>query len=130
MLFSTSLSCFNNGYFYECLRLSNKKRNKINRGIPYTKRRSQYPAVLIGQLAVMDGFHGLDLGTKVLKFYQDNGFKFIFASDEEEMNYMSGIENHGLWTTILKLLGLKKADPIFRKTRLMYFDLIILFSKK
>ena len=106
-------------------RLSNKKRNKINRGIPNAKRRSQYPAVLIGQLAVMDDFRGLDLGTKVmdfikswfidphnktgcryiivdavnqenvLKFYEDNGFKFIFASDEEEMNYMSGI-NHGI----------------------------------
>lgn len=67
---------------------------------------------------------------KVLKFYLDNGFKFIFASDEEEMNYMSGIENRGLWTTILKWLGLRKADPIFRKTRLMYFDLIVLFTKK
>ena len=132
-------------------RLSNKKRNKINRGIPNAKRRSQYP--------VMDDFRGLDLGTKVmdfikswfidphnktgcryiivdavnqenvLKFYEDNGFKFIFASDEEEMNYMSGI-NHGIWTKILNWLGLKKADPIYRKTRLMYFDLIVLFSKK
>lgn len=140
-------------------RLSNKKRNKINRGIPNVKRRSQYPAVLIGQLAVMDDFRGLDLGTKVmdfikswfidphnktgcryiivdavnqenvLKFYEDNGFKFIFASDEEEMNYMSGID-HGIWTKILKWLGLKKADPIYRKTRLMYFDLIVLFSNK
>ena len=140
-------------------RLSNKKRNKINRGIPNAKRRSQYPAVLIGQLAVMDDFRGLDLGTKVmdfikswfidphnktgcryiivdavnqenvLKFYEDNGFKFIFASDEEEMNYMSGID-HGIWTKILKWLGLKKADPIYRKTRLMYFDLIVLFSNK
>ena len=140
-------------------RLSNKKRNKINRGIPNAKRRSQYPAVLIGQLAVMDDFRGLDLGTKVmdfikswfidphnktgcryiivdavnqenvLKFYEDNGFKFIFDSDEEEMNYMSGID-HGIWTKILKWLGLKKADPIYRKTRLMYFDLIVLFSNK
>ena len=141
-------------------RLSNKKRNKINRGIPNAKRRSQYPAVLIGQLAIMDDFSGLDLGTKVLdfikswfidphnktgcryiivdainkekvlKFYEKNGFKYIFASDEEEMNYMSGVDNHGIWTAILKVLGLRKADPIFRKTRLMYFDLIVLFSKK
>jgi GNAT superfamily N-acetyltransferase len=141
-------------------RLSNKKRNKINRGIPNAKRRSQYPAVLIGQLAVMDGFHGQDLGSKVLDFikswfidpqnktgcryivvdavntekvltfYEKNGFKYIFASDEEEMNYMSGINGNSLWTKFLKMLGLKKADPIFRKTRLMYFDLIVLFSKK
>lgn len=108
----------------------------------------------------MDDFSGLDLGTKVLdfikswfidphnktgcryiivdainkekvlKFYEKNGFKYIFASDEEEMNYMSGVDNHGIWTAILKVLGLRKADPIFRKTRLMYFDLIVLFSKK
>lgn len=141
-------------------RLSNKKRNKINRFIPNSKRRSQYPAVLIGQLAVMDDFHGIDLGTKVmdfikswfidphnktgcryivvdavnqknvLEFYENNGFKYFFASDEEEMNYMSGLSNQGFWTKIQKLIGLKKADPIYRKTRLMYFDLIVLFSKK
>ena len=140
-------------------RLSNKKRNKINRDIPNSKRRSQYPAVLIGQLAVMDDFHGIDLGTKVmdfikswfidphnktgcryivvdavnqknvLEFYENNGFKYFFASDEEEMNYMSGLSNQGFWTKIQKLIGLKKADPIYRKTRLMYFDLIVLFSK-
>lgn len=67
---------------------------------------------------------------KVLTFYEKNGFKYIFASDEEEMNYMSGINGNSLWTKFLKMLGLKKADPIFRKTRLMYFDLIVLFSKK
>ena len=141
-------------------RLSNKKRNKINRDIPNSKRRSQYPAVLIGQLAVMDDFHGIDLGTKVmdfikswfidphnktgcryivvdavnqknvLEFYENNGFKYIFASDEEEMNYMSGLSNQGFWAKIQELIGLKKADPIYRKTRLMYFDLIVLFSKK
>ena len=140
-------------------RLSNKKRNKINRDIPNSKRRSQYPAVLIGQLAVMDDFHGIDLGTKVmdfikswfidphnktgcryiivdavnqknvLEFYENNGFKYIFASDEEEMNYMSGLSNQGFWAKIQELIGLKKADPIYRKTRLMYFDLIVLFSK-
>lgn len=140
-------------------RLSNKKRNKINRDIPNSKRRSQYPAVLIGQLAVMDDFHGIDLGTKVmdfikswfidphnktgcryivvdainqknvLEFYENNGFKYIFASDEEEMNYMSGLSNQGFLAKIQSLIGLKKADPIYRKTRLMYFDLIVLFSK-
>ncbi len=141
-------------------RLPNKHRNKLNRDIPNSKRRSQYPAVLIGQFAVMDDFRGLDLGTKVidfikswfidphnktgcryiivdavnnervLKFYKDNGFKFIFASDEEEMNYMSVADNPGIGAKIQKWLGLKKADPIYRKTRLMYFDLIVLFSKK
>lgn len=141
-------------------RLSSKRRNRLNRDIPNTKRRSQYPAVLIGQLAVMDGFHGMDLGRKVLdfikswfidpynktgcryiivdavntekvlQFYENNGFKYIFASDEEEMDYMSGLYNDSFRNKFLKSLGLKNADPIYRKTRLMYFDLIVLYAKK
>lgn len=34
------------------------KRNKLNRKIPFSKQRSQYPAVLVAQLAVFDGFGG------------------------------------------------------------------------
>ena len=36
--------------------LSKSKKNKFNRAIPNAKRRSQYPAILIGQLCVFDGF--------------------------------------------------------------------------
>lgn len=36
--------------------LPNRKRNKFNKSIPNAKRRSQYPAILIGQLCVFDGF--------------------------------------------------------------------------
>ena len=42
---------------------------------------------------------------------------------------MSGLSNQGFLAKIQSLIGLKKADPIYRKTRLMYFDLIVLFSK-
>jgi len=119
------------------------KRNKLNRKIPFSKRRSQYPAVLVGQLVVFDEFGGMDLGgevldfikawfidplnktgcryvivdavnkQKVLEFYKNNGFDFIFASDEEEMNFLSRAEN-------------VETDNFFRKTRLMYFDLMVL----
>lgn len=119
------------------------KRNQLNRKIPFSKQRSQYPAVLVGQLVVFDEFGGMDIGTevmdfikawfidplnktgcryivvdavnkpKVLQFYKDNGFDFIFASDKEEMNYLSKEEN-------------VNEDEIFRKTRLMYFDLMLL----
>ena len=123
------------------------KRNKLNRKIPFSKQRSQYPAVLIAQLAVFDGFEGMHLGNevldaikawfidplnktgcryvvvdavnnpKVLKFYQDNGFDFIFSSDEEEMQYLSRVENI--------------ADgEVFRKTRLMVFDLMRLRTSR
>lgn len=119
------------------------KRNKLNRKIPFSKQRSQYPAVLVGQLVVFDEFSGLDLGKevldfikawfidplnktgcryvivdavnkeKVLQFYKDNGFDFIFASDEEEMKYLSKAENVA-------------DNDYFRETRLMYFDLMLL----
>lgn len=36
--------------------LPKRKRNKFNKSIPNAKRRSQYPAILIGQLCVFDGF--------------------------------------------------------------------------
>ncbi|MBQ9356140.1 MAG: hypothetical protein IJT98_02460 [Prevotella sp.] len=98
-------------------------------------------------MAVFDGFEGLHLGRdvldmvkawfldplnktgcryivvdavnkeKVLKFYQENGFDFIFSSDEEEIQYMSKAENIS-------------DGEIFRETRLMVFDLMRLRSKQ
>lgn len=123
------------------------KRNKLNRKIPFSKQRSQYPAVLVAQLAVFDGFSGKALGKevldfikswfidplnktgcryvivdavnnpKVLEFYKDNGFDFIFSSDEEEMAYMSKSE---------------QVDnvEVFRETRLMVCDLMTIKSNK
>ena len=50
---------------------------------------------------------------KVLEFYRNNGFDFIFSSDEEEMRYMSK--------------SVKVDDVnVFRETRLMIFDLMSL----
>ena len=121
--------------------MPNPKRNQLNRHIPFSKQRSQYPAVLLAQLAVFDGFGGNEIGKevvdfikswfinplnktgcrylvvdaintpKVLDFYRNNGFEYIFASDEEEMQYMSRsikVDN----------------GTVFRKTRLMVYDLM------
>lgn len=123
------------------------KRNKLNRKIPFSKQRSQYPAVLVAQLAIFDEFVGLHLGKevldmikawfidplnktgcrylvvdavntpKVLQFYRDNGFDFIFSSDEEEMQYLSQAV-------------CAEDGNIFRETRLMVFDLITIRSAK
>ena len=116
-------------------------KNRINRQIPNPKRSTQYPAVLIGQLTVFDAFSGKHIGDevlsfikgwfieplnktgcryvvvdavnndKVIDFYQRNGFKFIFDKIEDEIEYM-------------------KLDmgPEYKRTRLMYFDLIVLKS--
>lgn len=116
-------------------------KNRINRQISTPKRNSQYPAVLIGQLAVFDDFSGMHIGDevlsfikgwfieplnktgcryvvvdavnndKVIDFYQRNGFKFIFDKIEDEIEYM-------------KL----DMELEYKRTRLMYFDLIVLKS--
>lgn len=127
--------------------LPSNLRNKLNRKIPNAKRRPQYPAVLVGQLAVSDLFSGHHVGDelldfikswfidplnktgcwyvivdavnhqKVFEYYQRNGFKFLFSSDEEE------------WT-FLHNKGQEPTTPIEpMKTRLMYFDLIYLRTK-
>lgn len=127
--------------------LPSNLRNKLNRKIPNAKRRPQYPAVLVGQLAVSDLFSGHHVGdelldfikswfidplnktgcryvivdavnhSKVFEYNQRNGFKFLFSSDEEE------------WT-FLHNKGLEPTTPIEpMKTRLMYFDLIYLRTK-
>lgn len=127
--------------------LPSNLRNKLNRKIPNAKRRPQYPAVLVGQLAVSDLFSRHHVGDelldfikswfidplnktgcryvivdavnhpKVFEYYQRNGFKFLFSSDEEE------------WT-FLHNKGLEQTTPIEpMKTRLMYFDLIYLRTK-
>ena len=127
--------------------LPSNLRNKLNRKIPNAKRRPQYPAVLVGQLAVSDLFSGHHVGDelldfikswfidplnktgcryvivdavnhpKVFEYYQRNGFKFLLSSDKEE------------WT-FLHNKGLEPATPVEpMKTRLMYFDLIYLRTK-
>ena len=89
-------------------------RNKLNRKIPYTKQRDHYPAVLIGQIAVFDGFIQYHLGDelmdsikwwlrnvanliaaryvvvdavnheRVLQFYARNQFWPVFKTEEDE----------------------------------------------
>ena len=127
--------------------LPSNLRNKLNRKIPNAKRRPQYPAVLVGQLAVSDLVSGHHVGDelldfikswfidplnktgcryvivdavnhpKVFEYYQRNGFKFLFSSDEEEWTFL---HNKGQASTT-------PIEPM--KTRLMYFDLIYLRTK-
>ena len=125
--------------------LPNSRRNKLNRNIPNEKRRPQYPAVLVGQLAVSEDYKGLHVGDelldaikswfieplnktgcryvvvdalnhpKVFDFYLRNGFKFLFATEEEEWTFLHGRRTAKEETAM---------QPMH--TRLMYFDLILL----
>jgi len=125
--------------------LPNNRRNRLNRSIPNAKRRFQYPAILIGELCVFDGFGHKTFGYNiademmnliktiaidpdnnsssrylivdalnspdVIEYYKRNGFEFLFASDEEELEHL--ISGHS-------------SDVQDCRTRLMFFDLVVL----
>lgn len=116
--------------------LPNYARRSINKNVKYEKQRKHYPATLIGQFAVFDRFADLHLGDdilsfvilwiisegqkmgnrfvvvdainneKVIKFYERNGFKIMFRTNEEE------------------LLATGKNTDSTLPTRMMFADLI------
>ena len=115
--------------------LSSSSKNRLNRTLPNAKRGRSYPAVLIGRVGVNTEFRGLNIGTQliqfikdwfcakdnktgcrflivdaynqesVLAFYKRNGFKYLYADEEEEKIYYNTAPNESM------------------QTRLMYFDL-------
>ena len=115
----------------------NSRRKKLTQNIPHEKSLSSYPATLIGRLGVSREYSGRGVGTELmeyikqwllepgakaacryltvdaynnaptLKFYENNGFKLLFSSEQQEMEYT----------------GLSPEREL--KTRLMYFDLIL-----
>lgn len=125
--------------------LPQNRRNRLNRSIPNAKRRFQYPAILIGELCVFDGFGHKTFGyniademmnliktiaidpdnnsssrylivdalnsPEVIEYYKRNGFEFLFASDEEELEHLRS--GHS-------------SDVQKCRTRLMFFDLVVL----
>ena len=118
--------------------LPNNRKKKVNKEIPRVKQFRSYPAVLIGRLGVSDKFKKNGIGRELMDFikswfvdpenktgcrfvvvdsyneeiplayYQRNDFEFLFSSEEQEKEYMGLPEDYEL------------------KTRLMYFDLIVL----
>lgn len=120
--------------------LPNARRKKIESGIPHAKSLKDYPAVLVGRLAVSEKFHSRHIGSDVLEFikywfidpnnktgcrfvtvdayntpgtlafYEHNGFKPVFSSDQQEKTYRHIQQDVQL------------------KTRFMYFDLLPLLQ--
>jgi len=120
--------------------LPNNRKKKLTENIPHEKSLSSYPATLIGRLGVDQYFGGKGIGSeliryikqrmllptyltacryltvdaynneKTLKFYETNGFKTLFSSDKQEKEH----------------IGLPQEKEL--KTRLMYFDLMLLKS--
>lgn len=113
--------------------------------IPNPKRRSLYPAVLVGQLGINHPFQGKYIGNealdfikawfidpmnktgcryiivdainhpKVIDFYKRNGFSLLFDTDEDEWLSLHGSQSINEDGSIPKI-----------RTRLMYFNLMVL----
>ncbi|MEN9969726.1 MAG: hypothetical protein RIR94_1933, partial [Bacteroidota bacterium] len=120
------------------LSLPNNRKKILNQTVPREKQMRQYPAVLIGRLGVDRKYQGKRIGheildfiklwfidpqnktgcryliveglndQKTLSFYARSGFKMIFSTEIQEAEYYKLPSNQML------------------KTRLLYFDLIIL----
>jgi GNAT superfamily N-acetyltransferase len=118
--------------------LPNSRRKKLTENIPHEKSLSTYPATLIGRLAVSKNYNGRGIGSELLnyikfgvtdpnnraacryltvdaynneatlKFYEANGFKFLFSTEEQEKEH----------------IGMQLDREL--KTRLMYYDLILI----
>lgn len=118
--------------------LPNARKKKIAKNVPYIKRDLIYPAVLIGRLGISTQHQNLHIGSELLDFikawfvdpynktgcrylivdaynediplafYKKNGFDFIFSTEEQEKNYRQIVSDSPL------------------KTRLMFFDLIVI----
>lgn len=118
--------------------LPNARKKKIEADIPHAKSLKDYPSVLIGRLGVSQDFHSMHIGSEVLEyikywfldpnnktgcrfvivdaynapatkvFYERNGFKTVFSTDDQEKIYRHVNEEVPL------------------STRLMYFDLMSL----
>lgn len=116
--------------------LPNARKKRIESDIPHAKSLKDYPAVLVGRLGVSQEFQNKQIGSEVLTFikywfvepnnktgcrfvivdaynnpgtlgfYERNGFKPVFSSDEQEKTYRHLPSGARL------------------KTRLMYFDLL------
>jgi GNAT superfamily N-acetyltransferase len=116
--------------------LPNARKKKIETDIPHVKSLKDYPAVLVGRLGVSLEFRSNHIGSEVLDFvkywfvepnnktgcrfiivdaynnpktiafYERNGFKSVFSSDEQEKEYRH------------------LAQAVRLNTRLMYFDLL------
>ena len=122
----------------EARNLPNNRKRKLTENIPYEKNLSSYPATLIGRLGVDRRFSGMGVGSELIKyiknrmilpsniaacryltvdaynneyalrFYETNGFKPLFSSEKQEKIH----------------IGFPQEKEL--KTRLMYFDLMLL----
>ena len=133
--------------------LAKNKRKEFNKqnDIPFAKRRSQYPAILISQLCIFDGFgrkaFGHDIGdemmdlikTMVMDHENDNAARFLVVDAINTPEVIGYYQRNGFEFLFAsdedELIGLRGYNPVGFieneepprcRTRLMFFDLIVL----
>lgn len=117
--------------------IPNARKKKIEADIPHAKTLKDYPAVLVARLGVSKDFHSLHIGSDALdniklwflepynktgcrfvivdayntqatiRFYERNGFRTVFSTDQQEKEYR------------------RIEGDISLNTRLMYYDLMM-----
>lgn len=120
--------------------LPNSREKKVRKDIPRAKQMRRYPGVLIGRLGISERYKRRGIGSDLMDFikswfiddanktgcrflivdayneeaplgyYEKNGFRYLFSSEEQEAEYTGFAPGTRL------------------KTRLMYFDLIELVN--
>ena len=122
-------------------KIPGSRKKKVEKNIPREKLYSSYPAVMIGRLGISTDFQSRHIGSDIINFikawfvdplnktgcrfllvdsynkennlvfYQRNGFKYLFSTEEQEREFR----------------GIKPERPL--NSRLMYYDLIELVRK-
>ena len=66
---------------------------------------------------------------KVISYYQNNGFQFLFSTDEEELECLHELPHEGWLKRLVRVFSGKEKPEYKCSTRLMYFDLILLNAR-
>ena len=116
--------------------LPNARKKKIESSIPHAKSLKDYPAVLIGRLAVNQEFRSLHIGSDVLEYikywfvdpYNKTGCRFIIVDAYNNEQTVSFYERNGFKSVFSSDIQEKKYRHINSEvrlnTRLMYYDLL------
>lgn len=117
--------------------IAKSAKNRLQRGVPNSKRGINFPAVLIGRLGVSSDYRGkgLNIGSQILDFIKDwfrsednkTGCRFVVVDAYNNPQTLHFYEKNGfrpLYKTEQEerdFLELSDEDPL--ETRFMFFDL-------
>lgn len=111
------------------------KKKQIDKSIPFVKRRTSYPAVLIGRLGVSKDFKGNKVGKQILDFVKawfryDNktGCRFIIVDAYNDKNVLEFYKKNDFIflepeEDELAQIKSERGEDAVLKTRLMIYDL-------